>query len=361
MSDTASVEPRLSLLATLRYRAEAAAFFGFIGFFRLFGVDGASAIGGFIGRNIFYRVPVMDRARENLRAAFPEKTQDEIETIIREMCDNLGRTVAEYAHLDKLAMTGADPRIEVVNVEHADNAVAAGTGVMFISGHFANWEVMPFAAYQHGFEGGEVYRPQNNPYVDRWLVWQRAKNGPKDQISKGSQGTRRIFYLLRRGKSIFMLVDQKTNEGLPAPFFGHDAMTTPAPASLALKLGATLVPVSNERLRGARFRMKIYPPIAFAPTGDHERDVALFCMEMNWNDYNLKLGGGFLQCLLLSALFLHRIKRLDAFAAAILFHIGFDHRRVFADMLFVWNRRFFRFGLRNGITLTLNEFLHHFI
>jgi KDO2-lipid IV(A) lauroyltransferase len=281
MSETTSGEPRLSLSDTLRYRAEAAAFFAFIGFFRLLGLDGASAVGGFIGRNIFYRVPVMNRARENLRAAYPEKTAAEIEAIIREMCDNLGRTVAEYAHLDKLAMTGDDPRIEVVNVEHADNAVASGSGVMFISGHFANWEVMPFAAYQHGFEGGEVYRPQNNPYVDRWLVWQRAKNGPKDQISKGSQGTRRIFYLLRRGKSIFMLVDQKTNEGLPAPFFGRDAMTTPAPASLALKLGAVLLPVANERLKGARFRMKCYPPIAFTPTGHHERDVVELTRAIN--------------------------------------------------------------------------------
>src|SRR5579883_2636465 len=99
MSETTSGEPRLSLSDTLRYRAEAAVFFAFIAFFRLLGLDGASAVGGFIGRNIFYRVPVMNRARENLRAAYPEKTPAEIEAIIREMCDNLGRTVAEYAHL----------------------------------------------------------------------------------------------------------------------------------------------------------------------------------------------------------------------------------------------------------------------
>ena len=273
MSEPSDREPDLTLPQRMRYWAEAALFFAFIGFFRLFGLDGASAIGGFIGRNVFYRVPVMNRARDNLHAAYPEKTGAEIETIIRAMCDNLGRTVAEYAHLGKLSMVGSDPRIKVSHVEISDRVVAEGKGVMFISGHFANWEVMPFAAAQRGYEGGEVYRPQNNPYVDRWLVQQRLKNGPKDQISKGAQGTRRIFTLLRRGKSIFLLVDQKTNEGLPAPFFGRDAMTTPAPASLALRLGATLLPVSNERTGGARFLMKVYEPIRFEPSGDHDRDV----------------------------------------------------------------------------------------
>ena len=135
---------------------------------------------------------------------------------------------------------------------------ASGKGVMFISGHFANWETMPvIAAGQLGYESALVYRPPNNPFVDRWISRQRAKLGPKEQITKGAQGTRRIFTLLRRGKAILMLVDQKTGEGVPAPFFGRDAMTTPAPASLALKLGAILLPASAERIGGAHFHVRI--------------------------------------------------------------------------------------------------------
>src|SRR6201999_3574032 len=128
-------------------------------------------------------------------------------------------------------------------------------------------------ARQLGFEGGEVYRPPNNPYIDRWLVEQRIKNGPAAQIAKGPAGTRKIFTLLRRGEAIFLLTDQKTNEGIAAPFFGREAMTTPAPAMLALKLGSVLLPASNERLPGARFRMTIYPPLQYTPTGDQDRDV----------------------------------------------------------------------------------------
>src|ERR1700748_23406 len=100
--------------------------------------------------------------------------------------------------------------------------------------------MMAFVAAQAGYQGGEVYRPQNNPYIDRWLVAQRAANGPADQVAKGVQGTKRISTLLRRGKSIFLLTDQKTNEGIAAPFFGREAMTTPAPAMFALKLGSIL-------------------------------------------------------------------------------------------------------------------------
>jgi KDO2-lipid IV(A) lauroyltransferase len=100
-------------------------------------------------------------------------------------------------------------------------------------------------------------------------------------ITKGPQGTRRIFTLLRRGKVIFLLVDQKTNEGIAAPFFGKDAMTTPAPAGLALRMGAALVRISNERLKGARFRMGVSPAIRFTPTGDYDNDMQALTARIN--------------------------------------------------------------------------------
>src|SRR3569832_1642797 len=103
----------LTLSQKLRYGAEAAAFLTFMGFFRLLGLDAASAVGGFIGRNIFARTGATSRARENLAKAFPEKSESERDAINRTMWDNLGRTVAEYAHLDKFNVDGRDPRIMV--------------------------------------------------------------------------------------------------------------------------------------------------------------------------------------------------------------------------------------------------------
>jgi KDO2-lipid IV(A) lauroyltransferase len=270
----------LSFGKTLRYLGESAFFFPFVGLFKLLGIDAASALGGFIGRQLYYRLPPGKTARSNLKAAYPDKSAAEIETIVRTVCENLGRVAGEYAHLDQLTIEPGG-RIVVDGVENIEAAKATGKGVMFISGHFANWETMPVTAERLGLEGAIVYRPPNNPYVDRWISRMRASGGPKEQISKGAQGTRRIFTLLRRGKAILMLVDQKTWEGVPAPFFGRDVMTTPAPASLALKLGAILLPASSERLNGAHFRVRIYPPIEFAPTGNSERDVLALTAKIN--------------------------------------------------------------------------------
>jgi Kdo2-lipid IVA lauroyltransferase/acyltransferase len=265
----------------LRYLAEAAVFRAFMAGFRLLGVDGASAVGGFIGRQIFARTRVTKRARDNLKAAFPEKGEAEIDAIIAAMWDNLGRVIAEYAHLDKFHAS-KDPasRVSVVGDAISDAEMAGGRGVMFLSGHLANWEIMPIAAAQWGYEGGLVYRPPNNPFVADYISRQRALSGPTEQISKHN-GARRIFSLLRAGKAIFMLVDQKTNEGIAAPFFSRDAMTTPVPAALALKLGARIVFVSNQRLGGARFRVTVHPPLEFAPSGDEERDVRDLTIAIN--------------------------------------------------------------------------------
>lgn len=267
--------------ATLRFGLDAAVFFAVIGFFRLFPVDTASAIGSWFGRMLLYRSYLSGRARDNVAAAYPAMPEPERETIVREMWDNLGRTLAEYAHLDKMSIHGTRPRIALAGMENYQRAAATGKAIIFVSAHFANWEVMPFAAAQYGVDGGAVYRPVNNPFVDRWLVRQRQANGPREQIAKGAQGTRRIFTLLRAGKPVFMLVDQKTNEGVAAPFFGRDAMTTPAPAALALKLGAMVMLISNERLKGARFRMTAHPPIDFVPSGDHARDVLALTIRIN--------------------------------------------------------------------------------
>lgn len=270
--------PALSLSQKLRYGAEAGLFLAFMGFFRLIGVDAASAVGGFIGREIFARTRVTQRARDNLIAAFPDKSEAERNTIIRTMWDNLGRTVAEYAHLDKFDLSGPGARIQVNNIEEIEKV--RGQGVLIVSGHFANWEIMPIAASRYGMDGAIVYRPPNNPYVDRYISRARARKGYAEQISK-HQGTRRIFTLLRGGKAILLLADQKTNEGIAVPFFGRDAMTTPAPAALALKLKVPMIFASNKRLGGARFAVTVYPPLEFTPSGDDDADMRAMTVAVN--------------------------------------------------------------------------------
>jgi len=256
-----------------RYGAEAAVFFAFMALFRILGLDRASALGGWIGRNIFSRLPPARIARANLIAAFPEKSATEIAAILTAMWDNLGRVVAEYAHLEKFTIAGPDPRIHITDTGDADGAFSHGRGVLFLSGHLANWEMMPITGQALGFDGATVVRHPNNPYVARWLERQRGLSGPKEQLGKHS-GLRRMFSKLRAGKALYMLVDQKLDEGIPIPFFGRSAMTTPAPAALALKLGARILFASNRRTAGSRFAVVIHPGVDFVPSGDEARDTA---------------------------------------------------------------------------------------
>jgi KDO2-lipid IV(A) lauroyltransferase len=277
----ASMLANLPLTSRLRYIAEAAGFFAMMSLFRLLGLDGGSAFGGFLGRYVYYHLPPAQRARESLKVAFPQKSDAEIEAIVIAMCDNLGRTVGEYPNLDKISIKGSDPRITVTGAELPAAAVATGKPLIFFSGHLANWEMMAIGSFQAGFPGGTVYRPPNNPFVDTWIAAQRAKCGSKELIAKGSQGVKRMFTFLRRNMPIYMLVDQKTNEGLAALFFGREAMTTPAPAALALKLDATLMPISLRRTGGARFHMQYHPPLKFVRSGNHEADILALTVRIN--------------------------------------------------------------------------------
>ncbi|HEX5280317.1 MAG TPA: lysophospholipid acyltransferase family protein [Micropepsaceae bacterium] len=271
---------QLNASRRFRYRIEAAGFFAVIGFFRMFGIDRASAIGGWIGRNLVGRTFLSRRPLRNLRTAYPEKSESEIGIILNSMWDNLGRVMAEYAHLDEISWNGANPRIEVSGGENFYAATARGKGMILFSAHFANWEIMPIVAREYGLKGAVIVRSANNPYVSKWLDGLRLRKGMPEQISKG-QSLLRVFSILRKGETILLLADQRASEGIRVPFFGRDAFTTPAPATIALKLGVPLVPVANRRLGGAKFHMQIYPPIEPPNTGDSERDVFLMTSAVN--------------------------------------------------------------------------------
>src|SRR5262249_18840654 len=132
--------------------------------------------------------------------------------------------------------------------------------------------MMPITGRELGFEGATVVRHPNNPYVARWIAKQRGLRGPEEQIGKHS-GARKIFAQLRGGHAIYMLVDQKNDEGIAVPFLGHGAMTTPVPAALALKLGARILFASNRRVGGSHFEVTVHPGLDFTPTGDEAADT----------------------------------------------------------------------------------------
>lgn len=262
------------------YRLEAVFLYAFYYIVRALPCDAASTLGGWIGRTVGPRLRGTRTARRNLTRAFPEKSAAEIEAIILGMWDNLGRTIAEYPHLEELSRPAPAGRTEFVGAEHVAAALADGKGGFLISGHLANWEIPAAAVRQHGLELALVYRAPNNPYAARLLLRNRDAATPT-HIPKGAEGARMMLRHLKDGGHIGMLVDQKMNDGIPVPFFGRDAMTAPAGAQLALKFGLPMLPVRGERTGGARFRITVFPPLDLPDSGDRNAGALAVMTHLN--------------------------------------------------------------------------------
>ncbi len=268
------------MLRRLRHATEAGFILACYWLLGLLPLDAASALGGWAGRTLGPRLRLSDRARANLRRFMPELGEAGIERTVVEMWDNLGRLAAEYPHLDDIGSIGADPRVELVGAEHVKAAAEAGRRVIFFGAHLANWELGALMTTRFGHPLHAVYREANNRYVEA-LIRARRGGSAAGLIPKGKKGARMAMEVLRHGEWLGMLLDQKMNDGMPVPFFGTDAMTAPALASLALKYDCDVLGARLERLDGVRFRMTINPPLAMPDTGDKTADQMAIMRAVN--------------------------------------------------------------------------------
>ena len=273
---------RSSRPVTLVHRIEYGALRFLFWFFRLVGVDLASAISGKFCRAVGPRLHrISGRGRTGLRLAFPDWSDSEIDATLKDVWENLGRTAAEFAHLKAFQPVQSSGRLVIENGAVISTVVRTGRPAIFVSGHFANWELMTIVLKDYGVDNGLVYRTANNPLIDRFIVAERAKVMTQRQFPKGRRGWRSVVACLRDGRSLGMLVDQKLNDGVEASFFDIPAMTTPAPARLALKFDAPIIPARIVRTKGAHFKMTVKEPIDFKPSGDLEADVLALTQMIN--------------------------------------------------------------------------------
>jgi KDO2-lipid IV(A) lauroyltransferase len=267
--------PRSNRPVTILNRAEFALALALGGFFRIVGVDAASAIAGGFTRFVGPLIgPISNRARVNLKIAFPDWSKEKVDATIRNVWENLGRTTAEFAHLAAFDPNATNPRVEIVGRERLEAIAGGDRPAIFVSGHFANWEVGSIVLHALGVDYGVIYRAASNPLIDALIIKERARVMSRRQIPKGKRGGRDMIEALNAGASLALLVDQKlTSGGIPSPFFSKPAMTAPAAARLALKYAAPIIPIEIERLKGARFRVCAHDPVAFIPSGDANADT----------------------------------------------------------------------------------------
>jgi len=253
-----SAPRRISLL----HRLEALGFSGLLGAFRSQSLDRASELGARLGEALGPRLGAHRTALRNLALAFPERAAPERAAIALGMWRQLGRTVAEFAHLDRIQPYCSQGRVRVENVALLDAIRQSGRGAVFISGHFANWEIMAAALVQRGLACHVTYRPANNPLVDARINAARRGYGVTLQSAKGRQGGMGLLRALAKGETVALMNDQKYAEGVVAPLFGHPAPTADGATRLALRFGVPLAPMSVLRLEGAHFVVRVHEPIA---------------------------------------------------------------------------------------------------
>ncbi|MBR9972872.1 lauroyl acyltransferase [Magnetospirillum sp. J10] len=253
----------------LRQRLEALAAGMFLAVLRNLPVDWASGLAGGLTRIIGPHLKVSAVARRNLARTFPDKSRAEIETVIVEMWENLGRVVGEFPHLDWLM----DNRVEVIGVEHIHALRDDGMPGLFVSAHLGNWELAGLCAMREGVPITLVYRAANNPWTEALYRRYRAAAASGGQIAKGPEGARAIMEVMKTGGHVGMLVDQKMNDGIAVPFLGREAMTAPAVGRFAVRFKCPVVPARVERLGGARFRITLFPPVLQTLSGDAHQDT----------------------------------------------------------------------------------------
>lgn len=218
----------------------------------------------------------------NLRMCFPDWSDKQVNEVAKGAWATLGHTAGEMPHLTKIKPYVENPRLEVVGVEHLDAIRASGKPVVFISGHFSNWEMVGAAICNRLPETQITYRALNNPYIDRKMADVRHAYGTKVLTPKGA-GTRELMRALSKNVSVGLMNDQKFNQGVAVPFFGYDAMTAPGPTRLAMKFKTKILPIACLRTGPARYRVTFHEP--FAPDADPDENKAIYNTVLRINQW----------------------------------------------------------------------------
>jgi KDO2-lipid IV(A) lauroyltransferase len=226
--------------------------------FSILPLQWASAAGGFISSYVLFYLPFTRHVRTNIAIVFPHISKREREKLARRMISNIGRTFAEYPHLGTLT-DPAQPWIDLRGWNVYERVKAEGRPVIFVSGHMANWELTAGTGGRRGIPLTVVYATRQSPGLERQI--QRHRSAMKCELMPRGGAARPIIRRLMHKECIGMIVDQRADDGIMVPFFGHPAPTTPAPARLAIKFGAAIIPVECRRLGGPSFQVTFHEPI----------------------------------------------------------------------------------------------------
>ena len=261
----------------IKYFFEFIFIFTFFFVFKIIGYKNASNLGEFIGKKIgpFFRSKL--KIRRNLENSNIGSSEKEREIIIESMWGNYGRILSEYIFIKQFRNNNLSKFLEIENSEILDQIKIDNEQVIFISGHFNNFELMAMEIEKAGINLCAIYRPLNNPFLNIIMEKIRKNYICKNQIKKGKSGTRNLIDLFKKKFSVALMIDQRVSEGESLEFFNHPAKTTTIPAQLIKKYRCRVVPVYIERKNKHNFKISFHNPIKF----DDKSSVKEISLKLN--------------------------------------------------------------------------------
>lgn len=284
----ATLRPVAFRAARAAKRAEywliARAAMGAIWLLRRLPVDAALDFADATARRLGPRFGRHNVALDNLRRAFPEKSEDEIRAIASDMWGNMARLAAEYIFLDQIfdydPASGATGRVEVVGAEIFERLRGEDRPHIMFTAHSGNFELLPVAAAAFELPVTALFRAPNNPYLAEYIFSTRSAAMGELLASRAGVAFA-LARVLERGGNIGVLVDQKFRRGPQTTFFGRPCRTNPLVPKLARQYECDVYPARSIRLPNNRFRLELHEKIELPRTASGQIDVQASCQMLN--------------------------------------------------------------------------------
>ena len=251
-------------MKTIKYFVQYLVILFFFSIFKLIGLNYSRNISAWIFVRLGFYLKKNKIINQNLSNVYMNMDQQKKIEIAKNVWSNYGKIFAEYVFIkDFRNNPNISKSIVVENSEILKKIKVQSEPVIFISGHFSNFELMAMSIEKLGIDLAAIYRPLNNIFLNPTMEDIRKKYICKKQIPKGISGTKKILQHFKNGTSIALMIDQRVSEGIMSELFNKKALTTTIPGQFIRKFNAKIVPVYIERLPGDNFKLKFYQPINF--------------------------------------------------------------------------------------------------
>ena len=267
------------IIKTLKYFVQAIFVYLFFIIIKIIGLTLSRKLFSFLFNKIGPLLKSEKVINDNLEKFLGHQNIDIKQNIKIRMWSSYGKNFVEYLYLKEFKKINT--HIEIKGEEIITRIKKNNKPVIFVSGHFANFELMSMELTKRNMNLATIYRPLNNFFLNPFMEYLRKKYICQNQIKKGLAGVKEAIQYLKDNFSIALMIDQRVSEGKKLPFFDHMALTTTMPAQMALKFNLDIVPIYIARKDDDNFEIEIYEPIKIEKNEDNEKNKLNISIKLN--------------------------------------------------------------------------------